>query len=62
MAAARAATSADAREALRREAEQDLVAFRARMPADDYARAVEAAASRLLRDRLKLPDIGYQQG
>ncbi len=62
MAAAWAATPADAREALRREAEQDVVAFRARMPADDYARAVEAGAFRLLRDRLKLPDIRYQHG
>lgn len=62
MAAAWAVTAADARETLRREAEQDVVAFRARMPADDYARAVEAGASRLLRDRLKLPDIRYQQG
>ena len=59
MTAAWAATAAEAREALRREAEQDVIAFRARMPADDYARAVEAGASRLLRDRLKLPDIVY---
>jgi hypothetical protein len=59
MAAAWAATAAQARAALRREAEQDVIAFRARMPADDYARAVEAGASRLLRDRLKLPDIAY---
>jgi hypothetical protein len=62
MAVAWAATASDAREALRREAEQDVIAFRARMPADDYARAVEAGASRLLRERLKLPDIRYQHG
>jgi hypothetical protein len=59
MAGAWAATAEDVRDALRREAEQDVVAFRSRMPADDYARAVEAGASRLLRDRLKLPDIAY---
>jgi hypothetical protein len=62
MAAAWAATADEAREAIRREAGQDVVAFRARMPADDYARAVEAGASRLLRDRIKLPDIRYQRG
>ena len=59
MTAAWAATPAEARETLRREAEQDLVSFRARMPAGDYARAIEAGASRLLRDRFKLPDIVY---
>jgi hypothetical protein len=62
MAAAWATAAAEAREELRREAEQDVIAFRARMPADDYRRAVDAGASRLLRDRLKLPDIRYQQG
>jgi hypothetical protein len=56
-----AVTPAEARETFRHEAEQDLAAFRARMPAEDYARAVEAAASRLLRDHLKLPDIAYQR-
>lgn len=60
MAAAWAVTTVDEREALRREAEQDVVAFRARMAADDYARAVEAGASRLLRERLKLPDVAYR--
>ncbi len=62
MAAAWAVTAPDVRAELRLEAEQDVVTFRGRMPADDYARAVEAGASRLLRERLKLPDIRYQQG
>ncbi len=60
MAAARAATSPDVLEALGREAGQDLAAFRGRMPADDYSRAVEAATVKLLRERLKLPDIRYE--
>jgi hypothetical protein len=59
MAAAWAVTPPEMRETIRHEAEQELAAFRTRMPADDYARAVEAAASRLLRERLKLPDIAY---
>ncbi len=60
MAAAWAVTAADLHDALRREAEQDVIAFRARMPTDDYRRAIEAGASRLLRDRLKLPEITYR--
>jgi hypothetical protein len=60
MAAARAALSPDVVEALGREAEQDLAAFRGRMSDDDYSRAVEAATMKLLRERLKLPDIKYE--
>jgi len=60
MAAARAATPPDALEALGREAGQELAAFHGRMSADDYSRAVEAATMKLLRERLKLPDIGYE--
>ena len=59
MAAARAATPPDVFDTIRREAEQDLAAFRGRMPADDYSRAVEAATNTLIRKRLKLPDIAY---
>ncbi len=59
MAAARAATPPDTLAALGREAEQDLAAFRGRMTADDYSRAVEAATMKLLRERLKLPDTAY---
>jgi hypothetical protein len=60
MAAARAATPPDVLEALGREAGQDLAAFRGRMSADDYSRAVEAATVKLLRERLRLPDVGYE--
>jgi hypothetical protein len=59
MAAARAATPPDLLEAIRREAGQDLAAFRGRMSADDYSRAVEAATVKLLRERLRLPDVAY---
>jgi hypothetical protein len=59
MAAARAATPPDVLEALGREAGQDLAAFRGRMSPADWARALEAATVKLLRERLKLPDIGY---
>jgi hypothetical protein len=59
MAAARAATAPDVLEAIGREAGQDLAAFRIRMSADDYARAVAAATTKLLRERLGLPDIAY---
>ncbi len=59
MAAARAATPHETSAALAAEAEQDLAAFRGRMSADDYSRAVEAATMKLLRERLKLPDITY---
>lgn len=59
MAAARASTPAGVLEGLGREAEQDLAAFRSRMSADDYSRAVEAATAKLLRERLRLPEIAY---
>jgi hypothetical protein len=59
MAAARVAAAPDVIEALRREAAQDLAVFRGRMSADDYSRAVDAATTKLLRERLRLPDIAY---
>jgi len=59
MAAARGATPPDVLEALTREADRDLAAFRGRMSREDHARAVEAATMRLLRERLKLPDVDY---
>ena len=59
MAAAWAITAAADGEAIRREAEQEIVAFRSRMPAEEYARVADAAASRLLRERLRLPDMAY---
>ncbi len=60
MAAARAATPPDVYDTIGREAEQDLAAFRGRMSADDYSRAVEAATMKQLRERLKLPDVSYE--
>ncbi len=59
MAAARAATPPELLEAIKREAARDLDAFRGRMSVDDFSRAVEAATMKLLRERLKLPDIAY---
>jgi hypothetical protein len=60
MAAARAATPPDVLEALGREAGPDLAAFRGRMSPADYARALEAATMKVLRERLKLPDVRYE--
>jgi hypothetical protein len=57
--AARAATAPHVLEAIGREAGQDLAAFRERMSPEDHAHAVEAATMKRLRERLKLPDIGY---
>lgn len=42
------------------EAENELAPFRARMPADAYVRAREAALARLVRDRFLLPRIAYE--
>jgi hypothetical protein len=44
---------------LRREAEQELAGFAARMPSGAYAQAVEGATERLLRERVGLPRIEY---
>lgn len=43
--------------ALRAEVSADLAHFRASMAADAYEHAAEAAVARLLRERLRLPDI-----
>ena len=45
--------------ALAREADEELAAFRERMAADAYARAREAAVTRLIRERLNLPTIAF---
>ncbi len=42
-----------------REAEAELRGFRSRMSDADYARAIEAAAGRALRRRLKVPTIAF---
>jgi len=62
VASARTVTPSDVLATLRLEAEQELIPFRGRMPAEQYTRAVEAATTNLLRDRLKLPEVGYSSG
>lgn len=56
---ARAQLDDATREALLREADGEVAAFRAGMAADAYARAREAAADRLVRERCGLPTIVY---
>jgi hypothetical protein len=60
LAAARASAPVGLLEAIGRDAEQELAGFRDRMPAEAHARAVAAAGTKLLRDRLRLPDVGYE--
>jgi hypothetical protein len=48
---------ADALQAARREAEQELAAYQARLSGDAWPRAVAANADRLLRDRYGLPAL-----
>jgi hypothetical protein len=55
LAAAREAAGAGAIAALRREAETDLAGYRDRLPGTEWARVVDAAADRALRERLRLP-------
>lgn len=59
---ARTATLPETLAALREEAAEELAGFRSRMPPEAYERAVDAATTKLLRDRLKLPAIAYRQG
>jgi hypothetical protein len=47
------------RATLAREADEELAAFRAVMPADAFARAREAAIDRLVRERFGLPTIAF---
>jgi hypothetical protein len=49
------------REALDREADEELAGFRIGMNADAFARAHAAAVDRLVRDRFRMPTIAYQQ-
>jgi len=44
---------------LREEAEDELAGLRERMPPEAYARALEAATARLVRERLRLPIVAY---
>lgn len=52
---ARAAASPDLLTALERDAQQDLAAFRDRLPSDRWQEAMAATVDRLLRDRWGLP-------
>jgi hypothetical protein len=47
------------REALANEARRELEPFRARMPEDAYQRAMDAAVSRLIRERFRLPELQF---
>jgi hypothetical protein len=59
MTAAQAEVDRATAAALRREAEQELSVFAARMPAEARAQAVDAVFQRLLRESLALPTIRY---
>ncbi len=60
MAAAFGTTSAETLETLRREAAEELSGFLERMSPADGEQALRAAAARLLRERLALPDLHYE--
>lgn len=60
MVAVRTAASREMLAAMRAEAEQELSGFAPRMSAETYARAVEGATERLLRDRFGLPRVEYE--
>jgi hypothetical protein len=60
MDAARSATPSTTIEQLAREADLELSGFKGRMSAEDYSRAVAAAATKLLRDHWKLPVVVYE--
>jgi hypothetical protein len=55
----RYALAAEVEASLRREAEEELVGFAARMPAAAYATAVDGATERLVRERFGFPRIEY---
>ena len=56
---ARAALDEPTRAALAREAESELAGFRFGLTADGFARALEAAIDRLVRERARLPTITF---
>jgi hypothetical protein len=56
---ARAALDEAARASLAREAESELAGFRSGMTPDAFARALEAAIDRLVRERARLPTIAF---
>jgi len=56
---ARASVDAATRETMAREADEELAGYRAGMAPETFARAREAAADRLLRERLALPTVTF---
>jgi hypothetical protein len=56
---ARTTLDESTRESLVREAESELAAFRAGMTTEAFARALDAAIDRLVRERAKLPTIAF---
>lgn len=58
--ALRSAADAATLEALSQRAEDELQAFRGRLPRDAYERAQRASVDRLLRDRARVPAIAYE--
>ena len=59
VAAVRASMDEAAGAALAREAAGELASFRQRMPADAFARALDGAMVRLVRERFNLPTIAF---
>ena len=57
--AARAGTDGAALAEMQAEAESELTAFRARMPAEAYTRALAACVDRIVRERHRLPRIAF---
>jgi hypothetical protein len=59
---ARSGLDAERAAALARDAGEELAAFRGGMAPEAFARALEAAADRLVRERFALPIIAYDRG
>ena len=60
MAAARAGAGADVLDALAHDATEELAPYRGRLVGEEWQRAVDATAHRLLRERLRLPVISIE--
>ena len=60
MAAARAGVAAEVRDALVHDATEELAPYRGRLAGEEWQRAVDATAGRLLRERLRLPVISVE--
>ena len=58
---ARASINDETRATLSRDADEELAPFRASMPVESFARAKAAAVDRLVRERLALPTLAYDQ-